>query len=303
MRLNLSKFLHVAAAGGLVFAVSIFSGLQNDPEAALAREAASIQGTFVSEVVVNNPSATDASVTLTFVKSDGTQAMAAPVSLTVKAGSSAKTYVPNVAGLADGRYSVVVDSDQNVSAIVNLVSSSPATSTSYNGIASSDTGSSFSIPSVYRNYFGFSSSIVIQNAGTAVANVTITYKSQSGATVTSETKTIATNASVTVDQTATAGLSDNFVGSAVVTSDQPVAAIFLISAAGQLSSARGFKSGAPVLYMPVIYNQYFNFNTNVLVQNVGTSATTVKIEYFNAANGSKIGEETSSAIQPGSSFT
>jgi hypothetical protein len=303
MRLNLSKFLHVAAAGALMLALSTFDGLRG-PDAALAREAFAVPGTFVSEIVVSNPGTTDASVTLTFVKSDGTAAMTAPVSLTVKAGSSVKTYVPNVQNLADGRYSVVVDSDKDVSAIVNLVSSSPSTSTSYNGIASSETGVSFNIASVYRNYFGFSSSIVVQNAGTSTANVTITYKSQTGATVASETRTIFKDASVTVDQTSTSGMPDGFVGSAVVTSDQPVAAIVLISASGQLSSARGFKAGAPVLFMPVIYNQYFNFNTNVLVQNVGTTPTNVKIEYYNASNGAKIGEEqTTTPIAAGSSFT
>jgi hypothetical protein len=301
MRLNLSKFLHVAAAGAIVLATSLLSG--QEPAAVFAREAAAIPGTFVSEVVVSNPGTVDANVTLTFVKSDGTQAMTAPLSFPVKAGASVKTYVPNVPQLADGRYSVVVDSDQNVTAIANLVSSSPSTSTSYNGIASGDTGTSFNIPSVYRNYFGFSSSIVVQNAGTAAANVSIAYKNAGGTTIASETRSIPANASVTVDQTATSGLTDGYVGSAVVTSDQPVAAIFLISASGQLSSARGFKSGSPVVYLPVIYNQYFNFNTNVLVQNVGTAPTTVRIEYFNAANGAKVGEETSTAIAPGSSFT
>jgi hypothetical protein len=302
MRLNLNKLLNVAAAGALILGVSAFDGFRG-PDAALAREALAVPGTFVSEVVVSNPGSAAASVTLTFVKSDGTQAMAAPVSLTVPAGSSRKTYVPNVPGLADGRYSVVIDSDQNVTAIANLVSSNPATSTSYNGIASGDTGTSFNIPSVYRNYFGFSSSIVVQNAGSSTANVTLSYKNSAGATVASEQRSVPHDASVTVDQTSTTGLTDGFVGAAVVSSDQPVAAIFLISAANQLSSARGAKAGAPIVYLPVQYNQYFNFNTNVLVQNVGTTATTVKIEYFNAGNGSKIGEETSTPIAPGSSFT
>src|SRR5207245_2474240 len=182
MRLNLRKLVHVAAAGALILGLSAFDGFRG-PDAVLAREAAAIPGTFVSEVVVSNPGTVDASVTLTFVKSDGTQAMAAPVSSPVKAGSSVKTYVPNIAGLADGRYSVVVDSDQNVTAIANLVSSGPATSTSYNGIASADTGTSFNIPSVYRNYFGFSSSIVVQNAGTAAANVRISYRNAGGTEV------------------------------------------------------------------------------------------------------------------------
>lgn len=240
---------------------------------------------------------------MTFVKSDGTQAMSAPLTFTVRAGQSRKTFVPNVPGLADGRYSVVIDSDQNVTAIANLTSADPSTSTAYNGISSTDTGQSFNIPSVYRNYFGFSSSVVVQNAGTASANVRIGYKNAAGTEVANESRAIASNASYTFDQTATSGLSDGFVGAATVTSDQPVAAIFLISASGQLSSGRGVRSGAPIVYLPVIYNQYFNFNTNVLVQNVGSAATTVEITYYNASTGASIGSERSSSIAPGSSFT
>jgi len=303
MKFNVSRALHVAAAGALILGLSAFDGLRNGPDAAFAREAAAVPGTFVSEVVVSNPGTAAATVNLSFVKSDGTLALSPPLQFTVAGGSSRKTFVPNVPGLADGRYSVVIDSDQNVTAIANLVSSSPSTSTSYNGIASADTGNSFNIPSVYRNYFGFSSSIVVQNAGTAAANVRISYRNAGGTEVASESRSIANSASSTFDQTSTSGLSDGYVGAAVVTSDQPVAAIFLISASGQLSSARGFKGGAPVVYLPVIYNQYFNFNTNVLVQNVGSAATTVKIEYYAASTGAKIGEETSSSIAPGSAFT
>src|SRR5438874_1597174 len=70
MRLNLSKLLHVAAAGALILSVSAFDGFRG-PDAALAREAQGVPGTFVSEVVVSNPGTLAANVTLTFVKADG----------------------------------------------------------------------------------------------------------------------------------------------------------------------------------------------------------------------------------------
>src|SRR4051812_13276036 len=86
MRFNLSRFVHVAAAGALMLGLAAFDGLRA-PDV-LAREAAAIPGTFVSEVVISNPGNVDANVSLTFVKADGTQAMAAPISLVVKALSS-----------------------------------------------------------------------------------------------------------------------------------------------------------------------------------------------------------------------
>src|SRR5688500_12128405 len=255
--MNLKKLLHLAGAGGIVLGMSVFGSC------AAAREAQAIPGPFRSSIVVANPGTVAAQVNISFVKSDGNVALAMPA-FTVQPGASSLQYVPSITGLADGRYSVVIDSDQNVSAIANLASDGPATSTAYNGIAQADVGRTFNIPSVYRNYFGFTSNIVVQNAGTATANVTITYKRSGSADVT-ETRSIPANASVTFDQAATAGLADGFIGSAVVSSpDQDVAAIFLISAATQLSSGRGARAGAPVVSLPVIYNNYFGYVTNAL---------------------------------------
>ena len=294
--MNLKKLLHLVGAGGIVLAMSVFGS------GAAAREAQAIPGTFRSSIVVANPGTVEANVTLNFVKSDGNMALSPGLTFRVAPGGSSLQYVPNIAGLADGRYSVVIDSDQNVSAIANLASDNPATSTSYNGIGQSDVGRTFNIPSVYRNYFGYTSNIVVQNAGTATANVTITYNRAGSAPVT-ETRTIPNNASVTFDQGATTGLADGFVGSAVVTADQDVAAIFLISQSSPgvaLSSGRGARAGAPALSLPSIYNNYFGYQTNVLVQNVDTTATAVTITYY---EGGQAVAAQNATIQPGASTT
>src|SRR5262245_58715777 len=293
--MNLKKLLHLAGAGGLVLGMSLFGS------SAMARESQQIPGTFRSAILINNPGTAEANVSVMFVKSDGTQAMSTPVLVKIAPGANTQLYAPNIAGLADGRYSVVIDSDQAVSAIANLSSDNPATSTSYNGIAQGDVGKSYNIASAYKNYHGFTSNLVIQNAGTATGNVTISYRSGVGQ-VASETRSIPANASVTVDQGATAGLPDGFIGSAVVTSDQDTATIFLVSGTGQLSSGRGAKSGTPIVFAPVIYNQYFGFVTNVFVQNLDTTATNVTIEYFDSRTGGSVGSEQAS-IQPGSSAT
>src|SRR4051794_2407922 len=104
MLLNLGRVLHIAAAGALVLGLGAFNQI-----GAQAREAAAVPGTFVSEIVVSNkPGNPAATVSLTFVKADGTTAMAQPQTFTVLSGASVATYVPNIPGLADGRYSVVV---------------------------------------------------------------------------------------------------------------------------------------------------------------------------------------------------
>ncbi|TAK22402.1 MAG: hypothetical protein EPO26_11955 [Chloroflexota bacterium] len=294
--MNFKRLARLASATGLVVAIGAVGSLTN----ASAREAAAIPGTFRSSIVVANPGSSTATVSMQFVKSDGTNAMS-PVTFTVPANASTTRYVPSITGLADGRYSVVIDSDQSVVAIANLTSDSPSTSTAYNGIAQADVGRSFNIPSAYRNYFGYTSSIIIQNAGTAVANVTLSYRTAAGQ-VASETRQIPANASSTIDQGATTGLPEGFIGSAVITSDQDIAAIFLVSASTQLSSGRGARAGATSVSLPVIYHSYYGYNTNVLVQNVDTTATTVSIAYYDNRTGLSIGSETAT-IQPGTSAT
>jgi len=302
MLLNLGRVLHIAAAGALVLGLGAFNQI-----GAEARQAQAVPGTFVSEIVVSNkPGNPAATVSLTFMKSDGSLAMAAAQTFTVQSGASVATYVPNIAGLADGRYSVVVDSDQDVSAIANLTSLGPVTSTAYNGISSNDSGTKFYIPQTFKNYVNtYTSSLVVQNAGSAGATVRIGYLNQAGTEITNETRAIASGASSTFDQGSTS-LPDGYIGSAVVTSDQPVAAIFLVSFASggknALSSGRGLKAGSGVVFLPSIFDDYHNFRTSVLVQNVGATATNVTVEYYDARNGVKLGEErTTSAIAPGTS--
>lgn len=307
MKMHLGKLAHVAAAGALVLGLSAFDGLRVGPDAAAAREAAAIPGTFNSSIIVANPSASQtANVSMTFVNNSGGSALSAPITFTVAPGSSVQKYVPSISGLVDGRYAVLIDSDIAVTAIANLASSSPSTSTSYNGISQSEVATSFNIPSVYRKYVGvYSTSIVIQNASTtAPANVTIAYKNSAGTTIATESKTIPTNASVTVDQEATPNLPDNFVGSATITSDQSIAAIFLIAgntgSSNQLASARGIATGSTTVNLPVMYNDYFQgtWRTSALVQNVDTTDATVEVKYFQG--GAQVGTQ-SATISPGSS--
>src|SRR5262249_2529825 len=153
-----------------------------------------------------------------------------------------------------------------------------STFTAYNGIAAAETGTTFYVPQAYKGYFAYTSNVIVQNAGTGTATVTVTYKNPDGTSVTgaTETQQVPAGASYTFDQAANAGLAANWSGSAVVTADQPVASMFLVSLDSatlgkQLSSGRGAKAGAGRVYMPVVYDLYYTNYTSFLVQNVGSS--------------------------------
>ncbi|HEY3081093.1 MAG TPA: hypothetical protein VGM69_14465 [Chloroflexota bacterium] len=290
MRINLRKLAHLAAAGAVMLALSVVGSAYGAPQ---AREAAAIPGSFSSAVVVSNSGATVANVSMTFVKSDGTGALAAPLTFQVNPGASVNQYVPNIAGLADGRYAVLIDSDVPVTAIANLKSLSPSLSTSYNGIAQAATSMRVSVPQVFKSYVGlYTTSIVIQNAGSLATTATLTYTG-SGTTVT-EQKTIPANASVTVDNALTPGMPNGFSGSAVVTADQPLALIFMVSStANQLAAGSGVAGGTTSVYLPALYNYYAGqYRSAIVVQNVDTVSTTVRVDYYDAATRALVYSET-----------
>jgi hypothetical protein len=219
-----------------------------------------------------------------FVNSTGGDALPNPYTISVPAGGSALVYVPNVPGLADGKFSVVVDADQPMNTITNLLSSGPTTAASYQGFNQADTGTTFYVPSVYTDYVGlYDSTIVVQNAEAQNANVQVTYKNALGVDVVTESATIAPNAAFTFDQGTSVTLPGGFVGSAVVLSDKAVAASFFISdpVNGQFSSSNGFKEGSSIAYLPVVYNEYSadRWVTSFLVQNVGGAPALIEVQY------------------------
>jgi hypothetical protein len=267
---------------------------------ALAREMQAAPGVFTSSLTLQNPTGGDAIAAVNFVAGNGAPALANPLSITVPANGSALIYVPNVANLGDGRYSAVVDSTVPLFMIANLLSTGPTTAASYNGFSAADAGTSFYVPSVYKNYVDlYTSMITVQNADAAnPATVTVTYKDGNGSVAATETGTIQPNAALTFDQANTPGMPVGFVGSAVVTSDRSVGAIFAVSdpVNQQFSASNGSKDGATIAYVPVVYNAYSadQWITSFLVQNVDAADATIEVTYSDGRTGT-------ATIKPGAS--
>lgn len=299
--MQVSRRLALVALASVLFAGGqVARPFDLSPLAASAREAQAVPGTFVSSLTLQNPSGGDAIAAVRFVDANGNSALPNPLTVTVPAGGSALVYVPNVPGLADGKYSAVVDSTTQLFLISNLLSSNPTTASSYNGFNQSDAGTSFYVPSVYKSYVGlYTSTIVVQNADASnPAAVRVEYRDASGNVAATDQATIAASASFTFDQDNAAALPAGFVGSAVVTSDRNVGAIFNVSDPinKQFSSSNGFKDGAPIAYLPVIYNNYSaaQWVTSFLVQNVDTATADVEVNYSD-------GRTSAATLAPGSS--
>lgn len=125
----------------------------------------------------------------------------------------------------------------------------------------------------------FSSSIQIQNLGTEVATVSIQYVNQAGQVLhtTNHTIDVADVLSVYVPSES-ALVSGEY--SAVVSSDQPVAAVSNFSDADSGAAYSGEADGALSWGFPAVYDNYYGYYTEIYAQNVFTDAQDIKLEVF-----------------------
>lgn len=252
--------------------------------------------TDISSFTVQNIDAVNASVTIRFVSEAG--AVTTPATLnsgktnpfTLIPGESFEVYTPGIAitDLPSGRYSVVIESTAQVVAIANLVGQgSIYFNGSYSGFDSGAT--TFYLPAVVFNYYGWYSLISVQNVGSAATDVTVTITCSDGTTGTLTATGVPANAShhfVLKSQVPTgfvAATSCN--GSAQVTSTtQPVVVVDNQSspAGGNTQSYSGMSAGSSSLYAAALYKGYYGWNSSLSIRKIAAGNTTVTITYSDA---------------------
>ena len=230
---------------------------------------------------VQNLGTATANITITYYRDDGS--VAHTVSDTIPPGESKTYYQPSIPELGttfDG--SVVITSDQPIAAIANQTSYSqePNLAASYNGVEGAGTATTVMAPIIFKNYNNWTTRLAVQNAGSATTNVTVTYR-RGADTWTEGPVAIPPGARHTFDQK-DSPIPDNFLGSAVVSSDgQPLAVVVNeINPTGIALSYTGFSTGATKITAPLLFKSYNNWNTGLQVQNVGTATANVTVTYY-----------------------
>jgi hypothetical protein len=292
----MKKVLTVLAIVGVILAATVSGAL------------AMPSGTWVSGVTVANLSSETATVMITFYNPDGSVAL--DFSGGTIAGNGAKSwYLPShVTGLADGFLgSAVVLADQPVAATVNtqLPSGSNPMRTGQS------TGVGEPAPTVYatqlmKGYYNWNSYCAVQNAGATAFDVTAEYYDVSGALADSDVVNIPAYASNVFDQSTDAELgsgvySAKFIGDA----DHPLGVVcnFYNSGANagssQFQSYNGIGQGGTELYVPRVVKDYYNYQSGLRVQNVGTVALDVTVTY---SFGGSTYTQVSPSIGPGQAW-
>jgi len=259
--------------------------------------------TYNSGFQVQNLSGDTANILVAYYNEDGTEATGSPWSDTI-AGNSSNTYYPiHPSGTFNG--SVVVSSDQQVVAISNLLGDGVQYAASTNGFsAGADT---VSLPLVMRNNSGYNTWFKVQNAGTGDATVTVSYYPVPGQgnAATEGPVTISPGAAATFDQATNTDLGAKFVGSAVVTSDEPVVSSLMQvgSTFKNMMGYNGFLGGATQVELPLVMANNSGYYTGIQVQNAGTTSTTVTVEYAANTAGSWNPADDTATLDPGESAT
>jgi hypothetical protein len=234
-------------------------------------------GAYGSSFQVQNLANDEATIAITFYNQDGT--VATTVSDAIDANSSNTYFAVTTPGLPDGfNGSAVISADQPIRAIHNLDAGGFVYGASSSGYTAG--ADEVSLPLIMRNNSGFNTWFNVQNAGSGTATVDVSFKAGlSGTDWDHSSVTIEPGAAYTFDQSTMTNLGDVFVGSATVTSNQPVVATVVEVGPDTLYAYDGFIAGDPDIIGPLFQYNNAGFSSSVQVQNIGDASTNITLEY------------------------
>lgn len=239
-------------------------------------------GPFNTAFRIQNLALEDAACMFSFYDENGVETYASGALPPINSQDSAYVYVPNL-GVDAGQYAAVVSCDREVAAVVNY--SDADSGASYSGVGGGEVATTLYAPGIYDNFYNYYSNIVVQNASGGIIDITLEiYEPGVTAPVYTDTETnVPANGFVNFEQEALTQLDTNQFYSAKIMGTGDIAAIVNIygrgSFNGQLYSYNPFASGSTTAYAPVIMNDFYDNNTSLVIQNIGTAETDVTITY------------------------
>lgn len=268
--------------------------------------------TWDSSFNIVNLGTTEAEVSVTFHEMDGTAHMPTQLGTStglisnpffLAVGTSVEVLPFQTPELPDGRYSVVISSDQQIAAIANLTTwiageGAPYFNGSYSG--AEDLGETMMyMPAIVWDYYGWNSHVSVQNLAMDDATMTVDFYEEGSDTVcaTYDPGAVVPNYSaIHIDVTSDVDLTPcdtdgeaGYNGSAVINSDMPVAAVDnqtvamegWYGPAGRTQTYNGFlmTQANDMLYIPGLYYLYYGWDSSFNVQNLGTTDAAVTVTY------------------------
>ncbi|WP_322799020.1 hypothetical protein [Thermoflexus sp.] len=232
---------------------------------------------YNSGFTIQNMSSSPASCLFTIYDQNGSSIYTSS-SISIAANGSYFVYVGGLS-IPSGAYSVQISCDQPVVAIANTTSSA-GNAASYEGFDSSGISSTLYTPGLYKNYYGYTSNVTVQNASNSPITVTLEIYPLGSSTpvATPRITSLAPNASKFFDLSAISIPSGAYSGR--ILADGPVAAVVNIwHSNGEQFAYDAIVSGSTTVYAPVLMKSYYGFNTALTVQNTQGSSGVITITY------------------------
>lgn len=275
---------------------------------------------FTSNVVVQNTDATSATVTVTLSGSNGsgpvsfttpTQTIAANAAFTFDLANFTSQLGAGFKGAATvnggSNHVAVISNNYTPTAVTTAPGVTGFLFSSANATTPASGSTKAFIPALYNYYYGYFTSLTVENVDTTPANVTVTYSN--GAT--DSASGIAPNTSHLFFTPSNHSLPPGWQGSATVTSTggQKIVAVVNeqgtpgTTASGGLASYNGFGAGFLNVFAPGLVKAYYGFNSSLTVQNVDTvtaAAGSISVTYGNTTPA--VVRTNPTALGPGASW-
>jgi hypothetical protein len=247
---------------------------------------------FNSQLVVQNAGAAS-DITFEFFNTSGVS-IATYVASSVAANASAivelDTLTPTTGSIPSGfGGSVKVTSSSNLAGMANNMDG--AVLQTYNAFTAADGGTTLYAPALFNAYYGYVSSLQVQNIGSVSTNITVTYSDGIVKTATG----VGPNQAALFYQP-DEGHASGWAGSATVTSSAAdVVAVVAQKSSVKASNYNAASGGATEISAPALFNSYYGYDTSLTVMNVGSVSTDITVTYSDGI------VRTSTGVQPGDS--
>lgn len=235
---------------------------------------------FYSNFVVHNPGANPVTVDITYYNSTGT-ALATTGSATIPAhGYVSFEQKSNPAFSINQAYSAkLVATGGNVAVSTNIYGDNTSAGMLYSYTPFASGANTAYAPMIMNNYYGYITSLVVQNVSASTATVNVSYSNG-----TSEPVATLLPGQAKEYYHARVGTSipaNNQIYAAKVSSDQTIVAVVneSIAATRRAASYTTFFNGKQTMNAPIVFRRYYDYNTGILCQNLGSAATSMTISY------------------------
>jgi hypothetical protein len=255
---------------------------------------------YYATIIAQNATSSPVDITVEIYSS----AQASPVHTitqsAVPANASASFEMEGLAQLSDNVvYSAKIIGTGNIAPIVTIYGEGPASEQMYSYNPFTGGSTTVYTPVIMNNFYGYNTSLSVQNIGSASTDITVTY-----GTGQVQNATLSPNQSIEF-YTPVSGIGTGdplgLTGATIVSTGQPIVALVNESnSLNRAASYSGFAAGSTSVYVPSLFRRYYQYNSSITCQNVGSAAATMTLTYAAPAEGSPAtGTTTSPSVNPG----